>query len=333
MAVLLSDIKQYAAAVTPEDDSTTAIGGAIDLTKKYLESDFTGVWQIVSSAAGDTTQTLTLHYRNTLGAILNVVKALNGTTLVTDATSIERVMKVVKSATTTGDCALMSQTAENTGTLQGLGVAADEVVLAVGASAVDGAYTGMVFRATGGTGANAICQILQYNGTTKVAVLSRNVSATFNGTTTYSIAKGVFFDKTPSEIMYVVRMDYNTIANPFGGASEDTYTKGFFKHTNASGSGLNLTGCVVKEIADPQATMTFAIGTALNDTQTNGGGNNRNVAPGAGVTTFDNGDKNVPSGGVMAPNDTIAFWPKMTRAAGSEALKTTWTPGFTGSST
>lgn len=330
MSVLLSDIKFYAAAVTPEDDSVTAIGGAIDTTKKYLESDFSGVWQIVSSAAGDTTQTLTLHYRNTLGAILNVVKTLNGTTLVTDATSIERVMKVIKSATTTGDCALISQTAENTGTLQGLGIAADEVVLASGASSVDGAYVGMVFRATGGTGANALAQIIEYRGASKTAVLSRNVSATFNATTTYSIYKGVFFDKTPTEIMYVVRMDYATIANPFGGASEDTYTKGFFKHTNASGSGLSLTGCKVTEGADPQATMTFAIGTALNDTQTNGGGNNRNVAPGAGVTAFDNGDKNTPSGGVMAVNDTIAVWPKMTRAAGSEQIKTTWTPGFIG---
>jgi hypothetical protein len=335
MSVLLSDIKLYAAAVTPEDDVATAIGGAIDLTKKFDFSDFTGTCQAVSSEAADTTQSVTLTYRDTAGVIQTLVIALNGLTPVTNAGSIERILKAVKDLTCAGDVALENQTAERTNTLASLGTSADEVVLDAGASAVDGFYNGMVFRATAGAGVGDIAEIINYVGASKTATLSRAVDGVygFDGTTVFRISKGVFFDKTPSEIMYVVRLDYDSAAEAPGGSDLNFYEKGYFKHTDASGSGLTLLTCSVTEVADPSARVTFALDTAINGSGTNGGGNNRQVAPVAGVTAFDSAAKTVPGGATMAPADIIGVWIALAADAGAAALKTTWTPGFLGTTT
>lgn len=328
MSVILSDIKFRAAATTPEADGTTQIGGAIDGTKKYDFSDFTGTYQIISSNAGDTTQTITLSYRDVTGAIQSEVKTLNGTTVVTSATSIERIMKAVKSATCAGDVALESQTAVKTGTAQGAGNGVNQIQLDAGASAVDGFYTGMVLRLTGGTGSGQIAQIIDYVGSTKLATISRTWGTQPDGTSVFRVSNGIYFDKTPTEVTYVVRMDYDAVANPAGGGAVDYYIKGFFHHSNASGSGLTLTSCSVSEGADPVGVVTFALATAINDSGTNGPGNNRKVAP-AGLT-FDNALKNVPSGATLAAGDKIGVWIKMSLADGQAAIKSTWTPRFQG---
>lgn len=333
MSVLLSDIKIYAAAVNPEDDSVTAIGGAIDLTKKFDFTDFSGNSKGVSDNSGDTTQVLTLTYRDSAGAIQSTTIALNGVTEVTNATSISRALKAHKSATCAGSVVLVSQSAEFSDTLASLGAAADEAVLGGTPSGVDGFYNGMVFKATGGTGSGKLVEIINYVGGSKTVTFSKSVAALFDATTTFNIYKGFFFDKAPSEILDIVRMDYDSVANPAGGAEKDFYQKLFFKHTDVSASGLTLTTCKVVLSSNPGSRVKTAITTAINDTGTNGGGNNRQVAPSSGVGSFDTSDKTVPGGALLAPTDKVGVWMELVDAGGAAALNTTWTPNFQGQTT
>jgi hypothetical protein len=333
VSVLLSDIKCYAAATNPEDDSATAIGGAIDTSKKFDFTDFSGACKAVSDDVYDTTQTVTLTYRDGDDAIQTLAIALNGTTEVTDATSIARALKASKDATCAGNVALVSQTDELSGTLASLGDAADEVVFPGGASSSDGHYNGMVLIADGGTGSGAIAEIINYIGATKTATLSRDVSATFDGTTTFKVFKGFFFDVGPSEILDIVLMGYDSVADVASGSERDFYQKMFFKHTDASGSGLSLLTCAVAIAEDLSARVSTAIESSLNGTGTNGVGNNRRVAPSSGVGTFDTSSKSVPGGGTMTPGDRIGVWMKLADVAGATELTGTWTPSFSGVST
>ena len=141
----------------------------------------------------------------------------------------------------------------------------------------------------------------------------------------------MFFDRAPSEILYVVRMDYNAAANAPGGADIDFYLKGFFKHTDASGSGVTLNTCAVTKVGG-NARLTFAVESSLNGNGTNGGGNNRQVAPSSGVGTFGTVDVAVP-GGAMAPADKIGVWVKLAAADGAAALNESWVLGFQGQTT
>ena len=106
MSVLPSDMVFYGSANMQETDSG-AQGGAIDNTIRVVFDDISpnGNMEIVSSAAGDTTQTVTITGRNAAGDIISDVETLNGTTPVAMSTETtwERLLKVVKSATTTGD--------------------------------------------------------------------------------------------------------------------------------------------------------------------------------------------------------------------------------------
>ena len=105
MPIAATDLKLYASANTPEDDTATA-GGAIDETTRL---DFTQIaanddLEVLSAAAGDTTQTATVTCRNTAGAIVSEGVTLNGTTAVIFATIgvIERVLKFNLSAVAVG---------------------------------------------------------------------------------------------------------------------------------------------------------------------------------------------------------------------------------------
>jgi prepilin-type N-terminal cleavage/methylation domain-containing protein len=60
------------------------------------------------------------------------------------------------------------------------------VILATGASAVNGAYVGMMFHTTGGTGAGQYRQISAYNGSTRVATVSTPWTYGLDSTTTYA---------------------------------------------------------------------------------------------------------------------------------------------------
>jgi hypothetical protein len=324
MTIKLSDLKWYGSATMPDDDVATAIGGAIDQAKKVHFTDVNGTLQIVSSAAGDTTQTITVHGRNAAGALINQAIALNGTTVVPNGTTFERLTKAIKSATCAGDVAVEAQAAERSNTAQA--GAADTIQLDAGASAVDDFYAGMVIRLTGGTGSGQIREIVAYNGTTKQATVSRAWGVTPDNTSTFRIAKGFYFDLLPTEITQVRRPFYDAAANAPGGGAVDYYEKVFACNRNGADT---LSSAKVIEAADPSTKITFGLASAINDTGTNGA-NNRKVAPGG--VTFDNADKNVP-GGVLATGDRIGVWLKLSLLDGDAAQKTTYTPRLTGTTT
>ncbi len=104
MPITTSDIKFYGSAVMAESDSTANQGGAISTSVKMLFTDIptTDNTTIISSAAGDTTQTVTITGRDSTGAIVSEALSLNGTSRVTGAQNFERILKIVVNAAHTG---------------------------------------------------------------------------------------------------------------------------------------------------------------------------------------------------------------------------------------
>lgn len=315
MAILQREIILYGSAVMPDTDATTEIGGAIALTKKMGFADLStpSLVEIVSSQAADITQTITISYRTTAGVLATEVKTLSGLTPVAFVATMERLLKAIKSATTAGDVAIMTSTAERTGTAQA--GTADTITLDAGASAVDDFYTGMVIRLTSGTGANQIRSIIKYVGSTKVATISNTAWATTpDSTSVFRVARGMVFDKTPSEIFEVRRLFFDASANPPGGLTKTYYDKGFFKNTHGT---LALTSAVVSEVSDP-ATIDFDLETVLDGTTTNGVGNNRQVAPSG--FTFASTTKNVANSQNHTAAAAQGIWLQLTLVGGAAAL-------------
>jgi len=104
MSIVASDLVAYGSASMPDDDTATNIGGAIDTTVRIVFTDIspTGAIEMLSSAAGDTTQTVTVYGRNAGGTLINEAKTLNGTTVVSFSSTFERILKIVISAAHTG---------------------------------------------------------------------------------------------------------------------------------------------------------------------------------------------------------------------------------------
>ena len=104
MPITSSDIKFNGSAVMAESDSTANQGGAIDTSIKMLFTDIstTDNVTIISSNAGDTTQTVTIYGRTASGALTSEALSLNGTSRVVGATNFERIMKIVVNAAHTG---------------------------------------------------------------------------------------------------------------------------------------------------------------------------------------------------------------------------------------
>ena len=66
------------------------------------------------------------------------------------------------------------------------GAASNTLTLAASASAASNSYTGLTIRTLSGTGANQINSVLSYNGTSKVATLSKPWQIVPDNTTTYA---------------------------------------------------------------------------------------------------------------------------------------------------
>jgi hypothetical protein len=93
MSILAAELIVFGPASRPIDDVSTS-GGAIDLDVRpsFTQIAATDNIEVLSSNVGDTTQTLTVQYRNAAGAFLTENINLNGTTPVTSVASMERVL-------------------------------------------------------------------------------------------------------------------------------------------------------------------------------------------------------------------------------------------------
>lgn len=113
-SIVAADLVEYHAATQSDQDGVT-VGGAIDALRR---PDFTQVTpgdtvEAVSSAAGDTTQTLTIRARKADGTIVSETKTLTGTTAVVFSGNgaIDRILKAELSATTTGSITVRKNSA------------------------------------------------------------------------------------------------------------------------------------------------------------------------------------------------------------------------------
>lgn len=324
MSVIPQDLKLYGCATPGWDDTSTNIGGAIDKTKKISFADLAEAYDAVSESGSDTTQTVTVTYRAAGGATATEVKTITGQTPVAFSATPERILKAVKSATCAGRIALMAHTAGRSNTAQA--GAAGTITLDAGASAVDQYYRGWVIRTTGGTGPNQIREVIDYNGTTKVATVSAVWGTTPANDTTFTVSKGLFFDKTPNEILTIHRWFLGAAADAPDGSTRKFYDKAFFWNDN--GSSDFLTAQIV-EAADPSGLLAFALEASLDGTTNNGA--TRQTAP-AGLT-FDSATKNAANSGTLTHGTGQAVWGELTVAPGPTSLKSTYSLKLVGSST
>lgn len=116
MPVVAADIVAYGSAVMPDDDTVTQIGGAISTAKRVVFTDIdpAGLVEMLSSNAGDTTQTVTIHYLDETGTLLTEAKTLNGTTPVDFVDSMAAILKIVISAAHTGTVTIRKDGAGST---------------------------------------------------------------------------------------------------------------------------------------------------------------------------------------------------------------------------
>ena len=335
MSILKNQIRVYGSASMPDDDTPTGIGGAISTSKRVVFDDISpsGNIQVVSSAAGDTTQTVTVSGRNAGGVLISEGKTLNGVTPVamTTNTTWERLLKAVKSATTTGDVAVEAVTADRDNVAQG-GAAETATVMAyiqldTGASASDDAYNGKVIRLDGGTGANQIRRIIDYDGTTKNAYVDDDWGTVPDATTNFVISDGMVFEKAPNEVTEVRRPFYNAAAEAAGGSNRKYYEKVFFENLHAT---LALTGATIAEQADPSGLVAFALESSLDGTDTNGVGNRQTHT---GGYTFNSTTKNVANSQNHTAGAGQGVWLELTLNAGEAADNTSFTLRESGQTT
>ena len=331
MSVLPSDIVVYGSANMQETDSGTQ-GGAIAASKRVVFEDIspTGNIEIVSSNAGDTSQSVTVTGRNAAGELISEAKTLNGQTPVamTTETAWERLMKAVKSATTTGDVAVMAVTKTRSNTAQGGADSTASVMayidLDASASAVDDEYAGQVIRTTGGTGSDQIALVVDYDGAQKRAFVAKDWATVPDGTTTFDLAQGMMFEKSPTEVLEVRRPFYDVSADVPGGSARDFYEKIFFKNNHAT---LSLTGATLAEQDDPSGKVDFGLAGTLDDSATS---TDRTTAPGG--ITFDSTTKNVANSQNHSAGAGQGVWLHLALAPGDAAQKTTYTLRESGSS-
>lgn len=103
MPIAATDLLPLGSADRPEDD-TSSSGGAIDTGDRPSPCTLAAndTLEVLSSAAGDTTQNVTVTGRGADGAILTDTVLLTGTTLVAFTGTFERVLKVTMDATAVG---------------------------------------------------------------------------------------------------------------------------------------------------------------------------------------------------------------------------------------
>lgn len=111
MSIVASDLVAYASTNMPNDDVSTS-GGAIDTLRRidFTQMSSNGTIKVVSSNAGDTTQTVTITGRLADGSIASETLNVNGTTGTSSTNTYERLLKAELSATCTGTVTVSNNT-------------------------------------------------------------------------------------------------------------------------------------------------------------------------------------------------------------------------------
>jgi hypothetical protein len=117
---------------------------------------------------------------------------------------------------------------------------------------------------------------------------------------------------------------YDAAADATGGSTRNYYDKVFFKNDHGS---LTLTSAVIKEQADPQTVVDFALESTLDGSDTNGAGNRQTHT---GGYTFDSTDKNVANSQNLTAGSAQGCWLRLQLTAGLGAQNTSVTMRVSG---
>lgn len=316
-------LRAYAAALMPENNTIANVGGAIDLTTAIDFSIMSQVdqLQIVSSSSLDTAVSVTIYGRLASGMIVNETDVLNGQTPVpTTQNAWNRIMKAAKSGTSVGDIAIEQVTPVRIGTLIGAGSSTDQVVLDSGASSVDGTYVGNVLRITSGTGHGTIAKIFQYVGSTKTAYLDKQV--TIDNTSAFLISNGTVFLKSPNEILNIHRMFYGATADVASGSLRTYYEKFFWENDS---SQTLLVASVVLAQGFLNNAVSFAVDPILPSTSTAA---NRLTLPSSSLT-FGIAPQSVPNNQLLS-GQSVGVWVQFMVPAGQSPQNSDWLSGLSG---
>jgi hypothetical protein len=209
-------------------------------------------------------------------------------------------------------------------------IAANDTIQALSSAAGDTAIT---VTMTGRSAAGSIVtETKTLTGTTAITfntlgtverVLQAELSATAAGTITIQRTTGAVLIRTIPIGERGFSAIFRKTTSSTSGAT-DYYAKFFWKNTNGTNSLLS---AQVTESADPSATITHGVATAVNDSGTT---TNRQTAP-AGVT-IDGTTKNVP-GTDLAAGAAIGVWLNMHLAVNNAPIRSTYTSAIAGSTT
>ena len=306
------------------ENNTTLSGGAIDRTTVVDFSDMTIVdqLQVVSSNPGDTASVV-IYGRLANGIVNNETVALVGQSpAVTVQTAWERIMKVLKLATTAGDVAVEQVTPVASGTVVDGGLGVDTIELDGSSSNVDNAYVGLVFRVLTGTGAGVVAKILSYEGDTQTAVLDKLV--TVDSTSTYRLSRGVILNKAPIEIMTVRRPFYNALAAAPSGDNRVYYEKFFWR--NDSSEDLLISS--VLEVLNASGKISFGVDPTVPSTSSVA---NRLTAPVIRNLVFGRTPQSIPTNqSTLASGQAVGVWLRFAVNAGQSPQKLSYMSGLSG---
>lgn len=330
MTVVRSDVRVYGSANMPDGDGATT-GGAVSFSKKPSFSDLlaNGTVNYVSSASGDTTQTIALTGRDASGVLQTENKTFNGVTVVTGTQTFERLMKGIITGTAAGDLAVISNTKViSAHTAQAGAAQSASEAASITLQSGDGASVaiGQIVRITNNSPAgvnNQLREIVAISG--DVVYVNRDWGTVPTSATTYDVHTGMLFQLSPNQITEIRRISYDAAADAPGGSQRDYYEKVFVVNDNTATA---LTSAVITLQADTTGDVQIALTNALNDTATVA---NRQTVPASGITAFTSGSppqsinvpspQNLPSGN--APNSAGAqgVWTRLRLPAGSAPQK------------
>jgi hypothetical protein len=183
VSVVASDLVAYHAA-TQSDVDGVPVGGAIDLLRRpdFTQATAGDTVEVVSSAAGDTTQTVTLIARKADGTIVTQTVTLNGTTAVifNTAAAIDRILSIEMSAVAVGTVTVRKSAAGATYRVIPIGERGFSMIFRKGSSSTTGTV-------------NYYAKFFWKNTNGSFALLSALVSesADPSGTITHGLASAV----------------------------------------------------------------------------------------------------------------------------------------------
>lgn len=184
MSVVASDLVAWMAA-TQSDADGIAVGGAIDLLRRpdFTQATAADTVEVVSSAAGDTTQTATLTARKADGTVVTQTVTLNGTTAVifSVAGAIDRILQVELSATAAGTVTVRKSVAGATYRAIPIGERGFSMIFRKTASSTTGIvnyYAKFFWKNTNGT--NALLSALVSESADPAAVITHGLATAVN---------------------------------------------------------------------------------------------------------------------------------------------------------